>query len=498
MHANLFFSKSPAFYYGIAFLIGTLGAIQQNWLLILPLGLLTYADYKRAFLGSIFALAGFIFALNSYHYVTVESKNISGIADVQLERLILQKNRFGQFWHYYGTMRAFSPDEKNLLSKVPQNVPVTFKIKKNENWKRPQADGRYLIACNLVSSPGKRYILKTKRDSWEKVPFSFSLGEVRYLAKKNVGNYIKSCFKDKNVQDFLSGLITGEFNEKKLKDAFSRFGLLHLMAISGFHFSLIAFIFDFLLRPFFAPLKRALVITIALTIYFIFLGNGPSILRAWLTIIISYSALFNKRLSNSLNSLGIALIVSLVLNPGICTHIGFQFSFLVTAAILLLFHPAEKSLLSFFPRRTSMALPLFSFIDKHVLIILGFFRPILALNLVTTVAALPLSLYYFQRFPLLGIIYNLYFPLFVIVSLFLLISGLLFSPFPLIGTLIHYFNNLFTNFILNMTLDVPKPLDINLISDTISENLVIVYYCVFFTLGIYIHIKNKKFIDNLN
>ena len=82
--------------------------------------------------------------------------------------------------------------------------------------------------------------------------------------------------------NFLAGLATGEFDDHWMRQQFSRFGVQHLLAISGFHFAIIAGCLSFALRLFFPAKSCTLILLACLGGYTIFLGPQASILRAWL------------------------------------------------------------------------------------------------------------------------------------------------------------------------------------------------------------------------
>ncbi|MGK5593985.1 MAG: ComEC/Rec2 family competence protein [Parachlamydiaceae bacterium] len=483
------FDRNPALFLGLSFYLGITFGIYQEWLLLIPfLFLLTS---RRIVGGLFFGAIGIIFSFNSYHYSTINTEGAIGIATVNLESVHYQYSRFNQFYYYKGTLNHF--EAQDPLAKSPKNIPVSFKIKGRKS-QRPLANGTYRIYGRLTPSPGQRYQLKVLNSEWERVPYSFSFGELRFKAKKAFHRFLSQKFKHSHVRSFLAGLVIGEFSDKTLRTAFSQFGLLHLLAISGFHFSFMAMIFRVILRPLWVPVKSATLICLALTLYLLLLGNHPSVLRAWIAIIVSYSSLIAKRPVSGLNALGLGLIVVLIIKPSFCTHIGFQFSFLATAAILLLFPFVDSLIERVFPKRTEKEIESLSFFEKHLLLILGFFKPVISLNLVTTIASLPLSIFYFKEFPLLSLVYNLFMPFFVMVSLVLLTLGICLHPIPPLNSLIHLLNEKFTLFFLNMTFDTPKIFSTHLSFNTTSHYLII-YYSALLIISIYLNnrFKNSRY-----
>lgn len=260
------------------------------------------------------------------------------------------------------------------------------------------------------------------------------------------------------------------------------------MAISGFHFALVALMLNFGLRFFLPEKKASITLVILLTLYFIFLGASPSILRAWVMASLYFSGKILERQARALNSLGAALIVVLIFDPLSLMTIGFQFSFLVTAAILIFTSPIESALQTILKKRSLKELVDMSPADQHGYILSNALRQILALTLAVQVVVIPLSLFWFQKFPILSLLYNMFFPFFASLSLFLLILGLSIFWLPPLASLIHGVNNAYTNWVLNLAYHLPMSLDLWIRVEMISLIFVVGYLCLLFAGGIYIKI----------
>jgi len=126
-------------------------------------------------------------------------------------------------------------------------------------------------------------------------------------------------------------------------------------------------------------------------------------------------------------------------------------------------------------------------ISQHGYVILAFFRQGLALTLAVNIFALPLTLYIFHQFPVMGIIYNFFFPFLVTGSLSLLILGMLFSPFPLLPDLLHTLNNSYTQTILKFTYQMPNHIDRYITLDDLPTTVLLLWLGWMFS-GIY-HFK---------
>ena len=224
----------------------------------------------------------------------------------------------------------------------------------------PSAAYEYLVKCTLKPSHGKRVILKPSPNTpWQPLDATH-LTEYRYQGKLAIKRWISTHYSSLPVVQFLSGLITGDFDDTQLKNDFARFGLLHLLAISGFHFSIFSAFLCTLLKPC-IPSRILYPLLIALlSLYFLFLGWGPSVVRAWMTIILFYNACWRERISSPINSLGCVMICSVVLDPLLIESLGFQFSILQQSLFCYSMFPPIRNLSGSYPeepfKRSSLGL----------------------------------------------------------------------------------------------------------------------------------------------
>jgi competence protein ComEC len=120
-------------------------------------------------------------------------------------------------------------------------------------------------------------------------------------------------------------------------EKFRTAGLVHILAISGFHVGLLAAVFLFGMRMMGLPLKLCMVaVTCLLFMYAPISGSGVSVLRAVAMAFFSYATAIWGKPGKSLNNLGIAGCILLVHDPLLLYDIGFQLSMSATAAIVYL------------------------------------------------------------------------------------------------------------------------------------------------------------------
>lgn len=308
---------------------------------------------------------------------------------------------------------------------------------------------------------------------------------MRFQAKQAVGTYIRKHITGQRPATFLTGIATGEFDDRLMAFEFSRFGLQHIMAISGFHFAIIAAMLSALLR--FVCKKRVgtLFLILLLSSYCLFLGSSPSILRAWITIFIALLSFLLERRGSGLNSLGIAMLIVLLMDPLACCHIGFQFSFIITGAILLFYAWFNGMLQQILLKRSLSQMVQMDRFNQYGYCVLAFFRQALALTAAVNLIAIPMMLFHFQKFPLLSLAYNLFFPFLVSIAMLLLLLGLIFScVLPFLGEALHYFNSLYTQWMLNLTYNIPANFDLAWSVPVFPVELLIIYLTLIFFFGI--------------
>jgi competence protein ComEC len=445
-----FVERHPALAFGLMAMLSIAAALLScPWLLSLFLFTFFLYPIKRAL--PILLLAGALFYAveRQFPYPDISKEGLKGYARLSIEQLSRQQTKTGFKYIYKGKISGFW--RKDDLQFVPSLAGTQFYLPFLETVQpRPIADADYLILCDVKPISGRWMLIdKAASSEWKRLNTSFKLAEKRFHAKEWVNDFIKSRFHSPPVRSFLSGIITGSFDDKELFASFQQLGLIHLLAISGFHFSLLAALLSTLLKPLPDQWRSSLVAFI-LSVYFLFLGWGPSVLRAWMTILLFYGSSLFERFSNPLNALGTALLLSLLMDPLLLLNIGFQFSFLTTAAILVLNAPCLALINRFFPLRPFKEASSLSLTAQHAYIFLRFTASNLSLGLATTIPALPLSLIHFGFFPPASLLYNLFFPAMTGLSMSLLLAGIVATPIEPLARLLHLTNDYFTSFLLNL------------------------------------------------
>ncbi len=127
------------------------------------------------------------------------------------------------------------------------------------------------------------------------------------------------------------------------EEDFRRSGLAHLLAVSGQNVALLALLAMPLLAALGMPLRVRLLWVLGLiALYVPLAGAGPSIQRAGVMGALSVLATLAGRRSSRLYALAVAATLTLAIDPGIGSDVGWQLSFAAVLGILALAQPLRR------------------------------------------------------------------------------------------------------------------------------------------------------------
>ncbi len=492
----------PALLYGLSFLLGIGFAMTYAWWMIFPALALwlpawgyinSYKEemvYSRIILSVVTAISGFFFFTLKHDLPKIPFSGIHGEGVFEIDNLSAKSHFFGKSWQYRGNLSSFNVNGVALGHNIPVFITIPFK----KGVIHPPADGLYVIKGKLKQSDRGTYSLSVNHnDPWKRVEGTWSLAELRYKSKKWVKSYIESNITSMRSSKFLIGMATGEFDDRLMAFEFSRFGLQHLMAISGFHFGIIAYFLSLLARLVLPPKWCPWVLIVGLSLYFLFLGVTASVMRSWIGAMVFFVGQLLEKESNGLNVLGIGLLVILALDPLSAGQMGFQFSFATTAAILLFYNPSLAILNRYFPKRKLGNVLQMDIYTQHAYVILHFFKTAFALTMAVSIVAIPMTIFYFYKFPLMSIVFNLFYPFLASISMLLFMLGVLLAWVPPISYLVHAFNAVYTDFILDFTYGLPTHYDIYINYYDLSAWVLVLYITTVFFGGLaWKHYKKEE------
>lgn len=477
---HAFWISYPAWYFATALLLGTALGLTPNLWLLIPF--IAFFATLPKHLNSV--LIGVLVILTTILYVGVSIKHPKELKSHPIELRfhidsIQKKTLFhGYSWQYkgYASGTGFS------------NIPVFLSLPEREGLQRPLANKDYLVHGILKEYTPHSYHIKIDKEApWVPLNYTWSLAEWRHTIKNHVIDYIQQNYTHPSVAKFLSGISTGLLDDRTLGADFSRFGLQHILAISGFHFALLVMLLQGLARAFLPIRTLPSLLIFIMTAYFIFLGPSPSIIRAWIACLCPLIGQLIHKPTNSLNILALGMIVVLIYEPQAVGQAGFQFSFTTTFCILVYLKPIDNWLTVALHKRSLSVASEMSRFNQWGYLISSYLRQALSLTLAVNLAVIPLSLMHFQQVPLLSFFYNLFFPLMVTLSMILFLIGTL-IPF---ASPLHTYNNLYTKFMLNFTSEVPYAMDLHWKTDLFGTGITLSYFTLLLLLGFVIERRQR-------
>lgn len=249
-----------------------------------------------------------------------------------------------------------------------------------------------------------------------------------------------------NIRNFIGAITLGERStlSEDLREDFSDTGLSHILAVSGLHTGILFLLLTFLFRPLTwirGQRLSFLLIIGCLWGYALIAGWSASVIRAvmMLTILLGARLLYEK--NDSINTLCAVAFGMLFLRPDYLFEPGFQLSFSAFLSILLFYAPIRKGLDT-----------KYRFLNR--------ISDLITVTMAAQILTLPITIYYFNSFPLWFLPANLLItPLlmpYMGLSLFYLIWNL-FTPTPLwINQLLETTTDLLLKFIHELA-SLPSP-----------------------------------------
>lgn len=167
---------------------------------------------------------------------------------------------------------------------------------------------------------------------------------VLFETRKIIDERIHELFEPETA-GLLRGLLLADRSEIdfELKTQFINSGVIHVLAVSGLHVGYILLIFFFLFGRFNIYLRTILIVCGLLSFMFI-TGVPPSVFRATMMAIIILIAFLSNRSTNLINSISLAALIILLVDPGEIYNPGFQLSFSAVLSIAVIYPIIEKQI----------------------------------------------------------------------------------------------------------------------------------------------------------
>lgn len=207
----------------------------------------------------------------------------------------------------------------------------------------PEPGQRYAAAGSLSAGDSRR-LARFKATGLDEASGSAGLDPAIGFLQKHTRDAISRLLPERH-QGFMQGLLLGDTSRLSREDRrlFRDTGVSHLLAVSGQHLLVLAFILTAILHwSGIPPLSRALFTVATLVGYALMTGGQPSVWRA----VVMYIAVIISSLLEAdpgpIRPVAAAALAVLLWNPAWVHHIGFQLSFIAVLGIVLGRPPLES------------------------------------------------------------------------------------------------------------------------------------------------------------
>ena len=445
------FRRYPALFFGICLLVGVFLSFSKvedrffSLLLCFPLLFSLYA--RRACLALLLIIAAFI--STSLRVSTPVIDQISANVSSPINREAIRENESTGMAAFQGTLLAEVVDRQLVTIHGKTAWKIEFFVKEFRTFdgillaKGIHALAHSPVPCSVFGGriyrmqgtflidPSMQVRFRPNWSSLSQEERTFSFLELRVLLRKKLEKIFTTLFVNQEERIVAGALTFGLYKEPFLQHLMHRAGVEHVLAISGFHFGIVAALALFFVRGL-RPRFRALIAFILLVFYLIAVGPLPSVLRSWWAGTVALLGIFLGKKASGLNCFGVGLIAATLLDPISLTQIGCQLSFLATGAILLYSqYTFELCSLAIRPKRTDEFVS-FSFADQVLTTILHRLFPGFSLIIPIWAVIIPYQLAFMPDISFLGVIYNLCIPLLYSLAMPCILLAVLFYPVPFI------------------------------------------------------------------
>ncbi|GAB4302050.1 MAG: hypothetical protein Kow0090_17610 [Myxococcota bacterium] len=306
--------------------------------------------------------------------------------------------------------------EKSPFSELEIGEPAKFDISLT-SFPAPKNPGekdfrfyQWLKGFALTGRIIRNYERYEPKESYEPDFFERLLLRINALRWKHK-KYIEERFPAERAR-LLSTLLIGAGSElpDEMREEFQAAGVAHILAISGLHLGLvIAGIFYCLRLLLIILIKRrqddfatrigAAVSLLFVVLYTLYAGASPSAVRAAIIYTVILVGLVLRKQAITINSLGIAALISLIVNPLYLFTASFQLSYSAFLGILLSYHYILPEL-----KNKAPLLNLKKFILPRAL---NYVFTLVVSSAVITILTIPLTLYHFYFVSFGGIVSNI-------------------------------------------------------------------------------------------
>ena len=292
--------------------------------------------------------------------------------------------------------------EKETVCRIGACVQGTGRVERIEAAGNPgQFDARHYYACMKIY-----YRMRCEKP--EVIRSGGGFAEWTALLRNRLTRNLKRLLPEESA-GVLAGMLLGErvLLDDEIRRDYQIGGIMHILAISGLHISMLGMGLFMLLQYLFIPMPAAAgMASLFMIVYCALVGNPSSAVRAIVMFTVTMGAWISRRSYDLLSALALSGILILVSNPGYLFLSGFQLSFAAVMgtaaadAVMRALKTAWREAKIAEGEAPDAAGPLLCRISRTAVQAAGSY-------LILTAVTMPLVAYHYYEIPLLGFLANL-------------------------------------------------------------------------------------------
>jgi competence protein ComEC len=211
-------------------------------------------------------------------------------------------------------------------------------------------------------------------------------------------NHLINRLRDLDISEatvaFFASITLGDKSllDRETKEVFAKAGAMHLLAISGLHVGIVYLILSYLLMQIPSRSLRKNMSAIIISViwfYAIVTGLSPSVQRSALMFSLIAVGKFITPKIQIYNNIFLSAFILLLINPDLIFDVGFQLSYTAVVSIVFFYNRIFKLI-------------------KTRNRVLKYLWGLIAVSIAAQIGTFPLSIYYFNQFPNLFILSNIF------------------------------------------------------------------------------------------
>ncbi len=218
----------------------------------------------------------------------------------------------------------------------------------------------------------------------------------------SIKNVYDNTFTEKNAGT-MRAIVLGDRSvlDDEIKEAYKKNGISHILAISALHITMVGMSVYGMLKKFIRVIPAAVLSSIIMLSYLYITGNSVSAGRAVIMILVFMLADVLGRTSDGANTLGLAVVILIIINPYYISNSGFIMSFLAMAGIIFIkpVFSNEETVMLFFRKKKTDSLTA-TLVYRHI-------TDMLVTGLCVQIATLPVVLCMSGQIAIVSLLLNI-------------------------------------------------------------------------------------------